>query len=212
MFAIDTSDNVTLEMINKMKNFVREQLLLHNISSAGTRVSLLSYGYKEKVLIPLRDGITRPTVTAALNKVNKIGGERRLHLALKTIRNDILSKEGAVRDKTGNLVIVLIAGANDPLGSAELGREGKALKDAGVKVAVIGIGQNVKDEDLKAVATDPSTISKVQSDDYLKEAVPIVSETAGRAAGNIVFCMSFRCEVDFSMEFCFYEVFVASIL
>ena len=187
MFVIDTSQEVTPEMIQKMKRFIEEQLSSYNVSAAGTRISLIAYGNKDEILMPLRDGVKHVAVNMALDKMKKIGGERKLDVALRTARNDVLSYRGGARNNVGKLVVVFITGPSDPERSVELGREGKALKDADVKVSVIGIGSNVMDTELEAVASDSSTISKVESVNDLNEAAPVLSESAGKAAGTVVF-------------------------
>ena len=184
LFAIDTSREITQETFDKMRKFVKGQLALYNLSSLGTRISLLGYGDRAEPILFLRNGVTQAAVTTALNDMKRTGGERRLDLALTTARNDMLSKRGGAKDSAGKLLVVLITGANDPAGVAELGREGKALADAGIKVSVTGIGPNVKDKELNDVASDPSVVSKVVSFDGLKETTPVLSVAAGRAAGN----------------------------
>ena len=184
LFVMDTSLEVTQEILNKMKAFIEEQLPLYNVSSTGTRISLLAYGDKGKIIISLSEGISRGAVTAALNKSKKIGGKRRLQVALRIARDDILSKRGGARDGVGKLAVVFVAGPNDPAASVELGGEGAAMKKAGIKVLVIGIGQNVKNEDLEAMTSDPSAISKLSSEADLNQATAALSENAGNAAGN----------------------------
>ena len=183
VFLVDASGNVTKESLQKMRTFIRQQLPLYNISETGTRISLVAYGDRAQIKLPLSDGLTRVAVNTALDKMKKIGGERKLHLAFRAIRNDVLSTRGGARDKAGKLVVVLIGGASDPAGVVELNREGGALKDAGVKVSVIGIGAKVDLKDLEAIASGPSLVSKVDSGDHLNEGTPVVSDSAGRAAG-----------------------------
>ena len=60
------------------------------------------------------------------------------------------------------------------------------MKNAGVKVTVIGIGSDVKDEELNAVASNAKNIVKVQSVDDLNEATPAISDNAGHAAGECI--------------------------
>ena len=186
LFVVDASRDVGQEILDKMKKSIEEQLTIYNVSSVGTRVSILAYGSKPEALIGLRDGTTPAAVTTALEKLKKISGKRRLDVALQTARNDVLSKRGGARDNVGKLIVVFLAGANDPAGSTGLGSERKALEDSGIKVSVVGVGPNAKEKDVDAVASDSSTVSRIESADHLNEATSVISESAGRAAGNFL--------------------------
>ena len=190
VFVVDVSQGITKEMLEKMTNYIREQLDIYNISSSGTHVALIAYGDNSQILLRLRNGFTDSAVISALNRLKKIGGTRRLDVALKRVKNEVFNTFGDARDNAGKLAVVFVTGANSPTGSAELSREGKALRDAGVKVTVIGVGPTVTTEELEEVATDPESVSKVMSVDNLSEATSVVSDNAGRATGMITLIYS----------------------
>ena len=171
-------------MADKMKSFISKQLDLYNISSQASRVSLLPYGDRSYILLSLPDGVSSVAVKAALSNLKLLGGTRRLDSALRRLREQVFSPTAGVRSGAGKLAVVLIAGANDPVGKAELGREGAALSNLDVKLTVIGIGPDVKNDELPAISRDPDQILKIGSVDDLNQATPLISENAGLASGN----------------------------
>ena len=186
VFLMDASQGVGTELLDKMKKFVEEQLSFYNVSASGTRISLVTYGGSSKVDLSLKDGITTEAVKRALNTIQKIGGERRIDLGFRTITSDVLSQSGGVRKEARKLVVVLITGPSTEAGSEELSQQINAMIDDGNKLAVLGIGNKVRDNQVLITAVDPTAVSLVPSGDDLSESVPGVSEAVGRATGMSV--------------------------
>ena len=186
VFVIDSSQEVTDSILEKMKEFIVNHLRSYNVSSSGTHVSLVAYGNKNEVLLPLQDGITLTALKASLTRLKKIGGERRLATALNTVRNDVLTAPKGLRDDSAKLVTVLITGPSTPLDPAPLRRESDALKQNDVKVTVIGIGPNVKEDQIQVIASDPDNIVKVDTVNDLHEATPVLASAAKSKTGEYI--------------------------
>ena len=108
-FLIDASKDVTDKMLMEMKSFVEDQLKTFNISLDRTRVSLITYGDKTKVV--LLHGNSSTAGSSSLNKLEVIGGQRRLDLALNKVRHTVFSSSGNAREKAGKLAVVLVTGS-----------------------------------------------------------------------------------------------------
>ena len=192
MYLIDASKSVTEESLDKMKTSIQDQINLYKISPSAARISFVAYGNKSNIILPLRNGISSVVVKAALNKLRKLGGERKLDIALKTIRNVILSPLRDARAQASKLVIVYITGPNNPKRFLELKQEANRLKSVDTEVQVIGIGSDLKDEELHEVSSAPRNVAKVKSVNDVEEAIPAISEAVGQATGilhSVVSCL-----------------------
>ena len=189
LFIVDASQEVSKNELQKMKDFIDKQLKIYDVSPVGTRMSVISYGDKSKIVLSLRDGISNAAVRSALNQLEKLGGQRRLDLALRTSKN-VMSPQGGLRPQAGKLAVIFIAVADSSANPAQLSKDVKALRDVGVKLTVVGIGSDVKDNEMEAVVIDPESIMKLPTANDLSEATPLVSQGAGDATGKVLYFFS----------------------
>ncbi len=175
---MDTSNGVNNEMKNKIERFLINQADVYNIS-ANHRFSIITYGSRPNTILPLDKGISRGSLTSALSSLALIGGDRHLETALQQAKDVILSK---ARDRAGKVVVVAMAGPNNPSSTAQLNAEATALKETGTEVVVVGIGNDVVDEEMERIASNPDNVLKVKSTGELNEATATISASSSKAA------------------------------
>ena len=193
VFALDGSRDVDMNVFNKMKEFMKGSLKAYNISSNETRIALMTYGSKQMKNVDLKDGVYKSVIEQAILDAKRVGGERRLIDALKFADMKMFEEtELSSRDKAaGKVLILMMSGSDSQIGK---GNDVKmildALKRKKISLVVIGIGNTVKDEDLKKIGKD-GIIAKVEDADDMKKALSPVLDASAKAAGTsivITFC------------------------
>ena len=170
---------------NKVKEFLKGSLKAYNISANETRIALITYGGKQMKNVNLKDGVYKSVVEQAIEDAKRVGGERRLIDALKFADMKMFEKTASSsRDKTaGKVLILMISGSDSQI---DKGNEIKMvldeLKRKKITLVVIGIGNKVKDEDLKKVGKDGNIVKLENADDMKKALTPVI-DASEKAAG-----------------------------
>ena len=178
---IDTSKGVPVSMLDKVKDFIASQGRMFNISSNAVKVSVLSFGSKSKILLPIDQGKSVTALRLALEKVAPTEEERHVEKALEGVKEYILRRKDGVRENAGKVVVLMVTGRNSPLGLDKMKSEAMELRNAGVELAVVGIGSSLDEIHLKSVATSPDKFVQVASDNELPEASPVISKSMNSA-------------------------------
>ena len=111
-YAIDTSSATDRNVLDVVSNFVANEINTHGSRS---KIGLVSFGSKAKVLSPLTKDKVR--LHDALIKMVPIGGERRIDVMLRLIKDDIFPSSLFYlnKDRTRHL-IMFITGKNSYTG------------------------------------------------------------------------------------------------
>ena len=174
-----------MSTFNKLKELMKGSLKAYNISSNETRVAVMTYGNKQIKDVDLKDGIYKSVVEQGIEDAKRVGGERRLIDALKFADMKMFERTtSSSRDKTAGKVLILTMSGSDS--QSDKGNEMKMVLDElrrkKVSLVVIGIGNELKDEDLKKIGKDGNVV-KVEDANDLKKALTLVLDSSGKAAG-----------------------------
>ena len=164
-----------------MKSFVIEQGKLYNVSREGVRISVMSYGDTFKTYLAVGRGVNMNLVRRAVGKVTESSKPRHAEKALQSVKEIIQNGRDGIRQEAGKVVVLLIAGRNERSGFNELRKEAEDLRRVGADIAVITVGSDVNENEIKSVATTPSEIIRVPSADRLKDATANISDTVSGA-------------------------------
>ena len=160
-----------------MRGFVSQQAKAYNISSDGVRISVLTYSSDARTLLPAGRGTSPEALKNALDAAALTDSPRQVANALQSVRRTIVYKTDGVRDDAGKVVVLIVAGRNARSGLPYVRSEGDALKGSGANVVVIGMGDDLDENEMKSVATKPDRFVKVSSEDKLLDAVSAVSDS-----------------------------------
>ena len=163
-----------------MKDFIVEQAKLYKMSS-GVRISVTSYNNISRTYLPVGQHTSIEAVQRALGKVTKTNNPRRAENALNSVKEVILNGRDGVRKEAGKVVVLLIAGRNERSGFNELRKEAEDLRRVGADIAVIAIGSDINEDEIKSVTATPNEIVRVPTADRLKDATADISDTASSA-------------------------------
>ena len=177
----DTSKEIRPDELSAIKDYLLKLVNMYNISESNTRISLVTYGGKSQVLLPLREGITSSAIKIALNNIKGTKDDRRLDLALNTLRTNVLRD---ARETVGKLAVLFIMGPSSRSVYASIASEAKALKDKGIKFSVVAVGDDVSAEELQAVTSEADDVVKLNTVSNLDQVTPALTKTSGSVAGK----------------------------
>ena len=184
LFAIDGSRMVNLSTYEKMKKFVKGASNMYNISSLKTRVGILSFGGDtNNIALPLKDGISKPLVDQTVDSLKRSGGPRHMNKAIRFVADRMFTTENDGRPNAGKVLVLLTTGRNSPEGKEDLPKAARKLKENGVDVFVIGLGTNVDDDELNAIASEKDDIAKVNTVDDLPTVLGSLEKLSVMSAG-----------------------------
>ena len=180
-YLIDNSKYVSTNALKKMKDFVMEQGKVYNSSRDGVRISVMSYSDTLKTHLAVGQGTNMDLVRGAVSKVIESSKPRHVEKALLSMKEIIKNGRQGVRQKAGKVVVLLIAGRNELSGFNELKKEAEHLRRVGADIAVIAIGSDMNEDEIKSIATTPSDIVRIPTADRLNDATANISDTVNGA-------------------------------
>ena len=183
VYAIDGSQAVGIEAFNAMKRFVQHTVSLYQTSPEMAHVGVVVYG-GEKALVPLslRQGTSNVAVQRAIRQVMKSGGKRLMDVALNEISNEF--KLQSVREGVGKLAVLLTTGEDESLDKSRLKEISEVLEAQGVKMAIVKIGQPLRNETVDGIGKKlVDNVKNVKSPSRLeKEAMEVVEEAVANSS------------------------------
>jgi len=157
--AVDNSDSLTTGDFDNTKRFLKK--LVRRFPSPEIRFSLLEYGASATVLTDFRKYRDQIQLENLIDNMEKRADpERRVDIALETIKDEIFSLQGGIRH--GHPRYLLFVSSDDSTANfSVLEGAGKQLRDLGVTIVAIGTNRDVSDEFMQELAGDRRFIYKV---------------------------------------------------
>ena len=159
-----------------------------NISPGGSRAAVVLYSTSASTDIRFTDHTSPESFARAVQRLRHQRGFTRIDLALQRAYNDLFGRRGAARFLVPKIAFLLTDGEQTPAsGAMPLDRAAALLKTAGVRLIVIGVGKNVKEEELKTIASsDEDVIITDNFDTLLAEVQPLVRTACEGIEGAFV--------------------------
>ncbi|XP_052793679.1 collagen alpha-6(VI) chain-like [Mya arenaria] len=179
MFLVDASSSISSPNFRRMLEFTDTVMAFFDTRSSGTRIGLTSYSDDVNVVIPLNNAYSSQNMEARIAATPQLTGGTNTGRALQFVRGIFKTHSRLYVDR---VVIVLTDGQSaDP----ELTKqESRALKDMGVRMVVIGIGDQVDTVELLTMAGEDNIQSVLTLDNF--HALPDISSTiAVKVCGHV---------------------------
>ena len=161
VFALDGSDSLTTEQFDQMKQYVENMISKYPISKHATHIAVLEYSTGVSMYIPLDYSFDRSELLAALQNLRPSQGNQvNTEKLLKIVSNVFSFKNGGRPDASKALVIL-----TDDKPKKDLTMVGEPLKESGVRVYVVTIGDKVSPDDFINIVPDKSTTYPANSTD-----------------------------------------------
>ena len=185
-FLIDSSGSISGKNYRKVKTFVANLAANFNISPRGSRAAVVVYSTGASTDIKFTDFTSSESFGRAVQQLTHQRGFTRIDLALQRAYYDLFSPRADSRYDVPKIAFLLTDGEQTPSpGAMPLDRTAGFLKNEGVRLITIGIGNNVKEEELKSIASSDKDVILADTFDGLLEEVDPLTKSA---------CEGFACK------------------
>ncbi|XP_055006345.1 von Willebrand factor A domain-containing protein 2 [Boleophthalmus pectinirostris] len=163
VFAVDASGGVGKDNFPSLRDFVSSLTVQFDINRDVAQMALVTYGRRAGTIFNLDTHETGSSILKAVQEANYIGGVASTGAALLHVHSNVLTVAKGARPGVNKAVVVLTDGSSgeDAVVPAQ------KLRDNGVSVFVIGIG-DVQRERLLPIAGSEEHMISVSSYDDLK--------------------------------------------
>jgi hypothetical protein len=183
VFALDGSDSLTESEFEKLKEFVIKSLASYNISRENTHVGVIEYSDNVFIKLPLHQYFTIQELKEAVKDIEPSRGRNVLtDEALKTAAADVFSINSGGRPGAAKVLIVITDDASS--GSQPISETVEPLKEAGIQVHVIAIGNRIPRKELEEMSFGNESIHVVPTPDKLPEKTGDVADVVDKAIRN----------------------------
>ena len=185
-FLIDSSGSISGRNYRKVKTFVTNLAENFNISPRGSRAAAVLYSTGASTEIKFTDFTSSESFGSAVQQLQHQRGITRIDLALQRAYYDLFSPRADSRYDVPKIAFLLTDGEQTPSpGAMPLDRAARFLKNEGVRLVTIGIGKNVKVEELKSIASSDKDVVLADTFDGLLDEVEPLFKSA---------CEGFECK------------------
>ena len=192
VYLVDASSSVSGETMALFKSFIKSSLAGYQISNSGTRASVVTFGERATITLPLTEGGNLQRVLQAIDGLENVGGIGRLDIALQKVYDSVLTQEAGLRAGAGKVVIAFIAIGNRPISGQQLLSFTENLKDQNTKISIIAVrqqGSSSTDYYLENIGNLVDNMNFIDIVD-LPSVFPGVLVTSGLASGSFSFTFS----------------------
>lgn len=154
MFALDASDGVGRDNFPTLLDFVRSLSVQFDINRDVAQLGLVAYGRRAATVFNLDAHDSGSSVLAAIGEAGYMGGVASTGAALLHVHSDVLTVNRGARPGVNKAVVVMTDGS----GGADAVVPARKLRDNGVSVFVVGIGDMQRDRLLQIAGSEERLI------------------------------------------------------
>ncbi|KAM9426647.1 von Willebrand factor A domain-containing protein 2 [Pholidichthys leucotaenia] len=155
VFALDASSGVGQENFATLQDFVRSITVQFDINRDVAQVGLVAYGHRANTVFNLDTHETGSAILKAVGDATFMGGVTSTGTALLHIHSNVLTIAKGARPGVNKAVVVL----TDGTGGEDAIVPAQKLRDNGVSVFVVGIGDLQRDRLMQFAGSEEHMIS-----------------------------------------------------
>lgn len=155
MFALDASGGVSPANFGVLRDFVRSLTVQFDINRDVAQVALVAYSRRATTVFNLDAHETGSAVLKAVDAADYMGGVASTGSALLHVRSDVLTAARGARPGVNKAVVVVTDGS----GGDDAVVPAQKLRDNGVSLFVIGIGDVQKERLLRITGSEDHMIA-----------------------------------------------------
>lgn len=146
-------------------DFIHGVVDILDVGPNKTRVGLMTFSSEVDFHGKLENNLDKETFITVSNTAKYVGGGTDTANALRHLREDgFYGKDVDQREGVAKIAIILTDGLSvNPENTA---REAKLLKNTGVQVFTVGIGEGIDKQELTEMANDPADKYLIHVDDF----------------------------------------------
>ncbi|XP_030195809.1 von Willebrand factor A domain-containing protein 2 isoform X2 [Gadus morhua] len=150
VLVVDASAGVGRDNFATLKEFVRGVTVQFDVNRDLAQVALVTYGRRAGTEFPLDAHASGSAVLAAVGEARYAGGAASLGAALLHLRAEVLTAGGGARPGVHRAAVVLTDGA----GGEDAAVPAQRLRDDGVAVFVVGVGDMQRERLLRVAGAE----------------------------------------------------------
>ena len=192
-FILDSSANVK-DDYDAEKLFMKRLAASFGVSTNGSKASVIAYSDVADINIKFTDHDNIQSFWDATDKIPLMNSKSRIDKALELADRDMFTMSNGAKPTVVNLLVILTTGtesndadAIDPVSIAE------EMVKSGINIMAVGIGPNVNEDRLGAIAGDEANVFMAASFDELAD--PMLVTKINKLAcqtGTLYFDNNFR--------------------
>ena len=136
------------------------------IGQTSVQIGVLTFSTTPTLEFYLNQYTTKAQVLSQIQSISYSGGTTHTDEAIQFARNNMFTAQHGDRADAPNFVIILTDGASADENATLV--EARFLKQQGVQVIAIGIGDSINKAELEGMASDKSHVFEVSSFDALR--------------------------------------------
>ena len=176
-----------------MKKFISAQSRVFPLFNNKVRISVLSYGEKARMLLPLNEGVSAMALRVALNNVPERMGQRHVERVITAVKDIASNNRDGLRANSRKILVVFVAGQDVRSGQANVSLESDKLQMLGFSLLVIGMGPSIKSGDVSAMGIKKENIVYSESGEgIMSKASQIFEMLKKREKVDVVFVIGAR--------------------
>ena len=171
--VLDGSGSISQNEFDSYKSFMVELIELFGVSDSATRVGLVSFSDKAKLVFPLGQLIAFSQFQRELTKLSQPGGSSRLDLGMQIATSMFSSRNGG-RPGIPKVLFLITDGIQSNVGSHIPLKLAKQLQYQGVLIITVTVGKKLDFNVLRGIAGDvtrtfiASTSGTLKSKSFIK--------------------------------------------
>uniref|UniRef100_W5N2C8 von Willebrand factor A domain-containing protein 2 n=1 Tax=Lepisosteus oculatus TaxID=7918 RepID=W5N2C8_LEPOC len=155
VFALDASSGVGKDNFVRLRDFVKSTSVQFDINRDVTQIGLVAFGRRPRTVFNLDTYDSGSGILQGINLVPYIGGSSSTGSALLHIHEDVITVQKGARPGVNKAVVVITDGA----GGEDAMVPAQQIRDNGVALFVIGIGDAQRDTLLKIAGSEQHMFS-----------------------------------------------------
>ncbi|KAG8008701.1 Tudor domain-containing protein 1 [Nibea albiflora] len=161
VFALDASGGVGRDNFSALRDFVRGISVQFDINRDVAQMALVAYGRRANTVFNLDSHETGSAILKAVGDANYMGGVASTGAALLHIHSNVLTVAKGARPGVNKAVVVVTDGS----GGDDAAVPAQKLRDNGVSLFVIGIGDVQKERLMQIAGSEEHMISVLSYED-----------------------------------------------
>ena len=166
VFVMDSSGSVGEDNWKLVLEFVQNVVESLDIGSHSTRVGAITYGNRATPNFYLNTSYNKTIINATLDQIRWKDQETNTSGGIKFMSEHMFTRENGDRSSAPNVGIVITDGASNRDANLTI-PYAKEAQAKGITMFAIGIGDQVKTEELEGIATNVSMVYQVGDFDML---------------------------------------------
>ncbi len=174
------------------KELIKKMIDKSDIAQSATLFGAVIYDTDANLAIRFGDVYSKENAKNAIERLQRIRAGNNLARGLEVARDRLFNEKYGARRNVAKTLIVFVDKKSSSEEINRMATVAKQLQDSGVKMIVIGVGSEVDEKQLSALASDSTTLFKPPTLESLKDVLSKMAEASIPGKLNLLLHNEFR--------------------